>query len=349
MIVVVLTCAAMVAAQQVEIGPTAETSSAPTSWTLVQSSGSVPTSWINPRTASGGENLSAAISAGPRYAISLAERKGRDGLIIVASAPTWGEMYFGSRGGFVRGFTVVDEPLVVVTTPLRTELWRRGDEYHLRKWYSVRKALRCGNEFRAIAMREVALTVPTPCPPEKEIERQFDQRIEYIDRLIYRQVEVPDVNITINRPPELVITIPNPVVQMVINFVLPPPAQPIGFVPVHSGGQVNAVPRRLSVERRLAGVSVAFVPQTKINNNNNVSATGGSATATGGAGGAGGNASASATASAEASATQSQTCPTQPAQPEPCPPLEEAGVPTQVDPVTGDVHPQAPTPAQAGG
>jgi len=63
------------------------------------------------------------------------------------------------------------------------------------------------------------------------------------------------------------------------------------------------------------------------------------------------SASASSSSSSNSSAinVQPPPPPPPPATGESCPPLEEAGVPTQVDPVTGDLHPAAPTPQQAGG
>jgi len=346
---VVLVCAAVAVGQDI-VTPTASVASpqiAQEGWSLIQSSGVMPADWINPKKFGVGENLSQMISRTCGSIKSLAERKGEDGAIIIASTPTYGSMWFSSRHTFVDGFTVVDEPLVVVETPLRTELWQRGCEYHMRKWYRVLRALRCGNEFRGVAVREVVLIVPAQCPTTEIIERCQTQEV-YIDPLIYRQVEVPAVDITIVRPAELVVTVPNPVVEVKVEFYFPPAPLPIGFVPIQSGGQVNALPRRSGVERRLAGVSVGFVWTQPTRINNNVSATA--------TGGAGGNATATQSQSQFQTQGQEQTCPpgTPPPPPPPatgesCPPLEDAGVPTQVDPVMGDLHPAAPTPQQAGG
>lgn len=261
----VLTCAALAAAQTVQIEPTVETPAVTEScWVMIQSYGTVPADWINPTVPHNGANLSEMISHNPPCAISFAERKGTEGMIILASAPTWGTMFFRHRNGYVSGFTVVDEPLVVQKSELRMELWRKGDQVHMRKWYRVLRGLRCGNEFRAIALREISLTIPPPCPV-KEIRDKFTERTEYVDRLVYKQVEAPGVTINITRPPELVVVVQNPVVEMRVEFMLPAPSAPIGFVPVQSCGQINAMPRQPSIERTLVSVSVAFVPVPRVN------------------------------------------------------------------------------------
>ncbi len=102
------------------------------------------------------------------------------------------------------------------------------------------------------------------------------------ERIVYKPVEVPAVNVTVEKPPDIVVTIPNPQLAVSVTVQLPPPAAPIGFVPVQSCGQVNAT-RSQSVEHRLAGLGIGWTPVTRINIRNNV-------TAYGGAGGAGGNA-----------------------------------------------------------
>lgn len=109
-----------------------------------------------------GQNHTARIANMEKYALNTNWEK-----LIVPSYPIFGEMYFGHaqkgypKTGYVYGYTVKDDAVIVQNEPIARGLWRRTingvTECVTREFYWVIRHRVCQNPFNAIAVCDGAV------------------------------------------------------------------------------------------------------------------------------------------------------------------------------------------------